>query len=210
MYATRTSTTRKEVVRVLTEEGDGFDGTVLPRQGAVVLQHHDTLGSTLTGDGSMSLEIRSVGSGILVETWGLHDIFEHTTYITINISNVKTTILNTIDDLLNLGGLTWFHQVVACMNLTSSRQSLTDSDPVGHDDTLESPVLTKNLSKQIVVAHRELTVHLIIRSHDSPGITLSDSNLEASEIELTSCALRHMFIHRGTICLLGVNCEMLG
>ena len=210
MNTTGTCTTGKEVVRVLTKEGDGLDGTVLPRQGTIVLQHHDTLGSTLTGDGSMCLEIRSIRCRILVETRGLHDIFEHTTHITIHIGDVETTILNTIDDLLYLSGLTWFHQIVTCMDFTGGGQSFTNSDPVGHDDTLESPVLTENLGKQVVVAHRELTIHLIIRSHDCPWVTLSDSNLEASEIEFAGCALRHTLIDRSTIGLLGIDGEMLG
>ena len=97
-----------------------------------------------------------------METRGLHDIFEHTTHITIHIGDVETTILNTIDDLLYLSRLTWFHQIVTCMDFTGGGQSFTNSDPLGHNDTLESPVVTQDLGQQVVVAHREFAVHLII------------------------------------------------
>ena len=48
------------------------------------------------------------------------------------------------------------------MYLTGGGQSLADTDPVSHHDTLEAPVLTEDLGEQIVIAHRELTVDLVV------------------------------------------------
>ena len=158
----------------------------------------------------MSLEVGGVRSRIFVETRGLHDIFEHAAHIAIYVGDVEAAVLHTVDDLLYLSRLTGLHQVVAGMHLTGGGQTFADTDPVGHNDTLESPVLTKNLGEQIVVTHRELTIHLVIRGHHCPGIALADGNLEATEIELTGCSLRHTFINRSTIGLLGVYGEVLG
>ena len=110
----------------------------------------------------MSLEVRIVRCGIFVETWSLDDILEHAAHIAINIGDAELTALYTLDDLIDLCGLSGLHQVVAGLNLGDGGQTFADTNPVGHHDTLIAPILTQNLGEQIVITHRELSVHLII------------------------------------------------
>ena len=117
-----------------------------------------------------------------MEAWGLDDILEHATDITVYIGHAELTLVYALDNLVYLSWLTGFHKVVSGVNLSYCGQSLANANPVGHHDSLESPVIAKNLSKQVVITHRVLTINLIIRSHDGPGVTLADGNLKATEI----------------------------
>ena len=110
----------------------------------------------------MSLEVGGVAGWILVETGRLDDVLEHATHIAVDIGDGEGSVLHTSDDLFYLSGLTRLHEVVACLYLTDGGQTFADANPVGHDDTLETPVVAEDLGEQVVVTHRELTVHLII------------------------------------------------
>ena len=101
----------------------------------------------------MSLEVGFVGSRILVETGSLHDIFQHTAYVTVNIFHAELAFLHTLDNLLDLRGLSRLHEVVAGMYLSDGGQSLADTNPVGHYNAFVAPVFTQNAGKQVVVAH---------------------------------------------------------
>ena len=161
MDASRACAAGKEVVGVLAKQSDGLD-IAFPRQGAVVLQEHDALAGTLAGDGGMGLEVGSVRGGVFVDTRGLDDVFKHTTHVAVDILDIELATLHTLDDLLGLSGLSGFHEIVASLYLTCGGQTFADANPVGHDDALETPVVAQNLGEQVVVAHRELTVDLVI------------------------------------------------
>ena len=206
----RTCSAREEIVGVLAKQGNRFDYIFLPRQCAVILQKNDTFGGCLSGDGSMSLEVGGIAGGILVEARGFDDVLKHAAHVTIDIGDVETTVFYTVDDLLYLSRLTRFHEIIACLYLTGGGQSLADADPVGHHDSFEAPVVTEDLGEQVVVAHRELAVDLVIRGHDGPGVTLADGNLEAAEVELTGGTLTDALVNARAVCLLGVYSEMLG
>ena len=151
MHTARTCTAAEEVVTILAEQRHTLD--ILPRQCSVVLQQHDTLVGTLARDGSMSREIRLVGGGILAETRCLNDIFQHTAYIAVYISDGEFAVLHTVDDLLHLGRLSGFHEIVAGLYLTDGGESLTDTNPVCHHDTLIAPVITEDTGQQVAVTH---------------------------------------------------------
>ena len=153
MNTTRTCSPRKEVIRVLAKKSDSLNVTCLPRQSTIILQHHNTFCSALTCNGGMCFEVRIVRGRIFVETGSLHDIFQHTTYITIYISDIEFTTLHTLDDFLYLCRLSWFHQVIASMYLINSRQSLSNTNPVSHHNTLKAPVITQDTCQQVVVTH---------------------------------------------------------
>ena len=96
------------------------------------------------------------------------------------------------------------------MYLSGGLKSLADADPVSHHDTLIAPVVAKDLGEQVVVAHREFAVDLVIRSHDGPGVAFPHGYLEAAEVDLAGSALRETLIDRGAVGLLGVHGEVLG
>ena len=158
----------------------------------------------------MGLEVGSVRGGILVEARGLDDVFEHAAHVAIHILDVELAFFHTLDDLLYLSGLSGLHEVVAGLHFTDGGQTCADANPVGHHDAFKAPVLTQDLRQQVVVAHRELAVHLIIGGHDGPGVALADGNLEATEVELTGGTLRDALVDTGTIRLLRVDGEVLG
>ena len=210
MNATRTRTTREELIAVLAKQGYRLDGTRLPRQCAIILQQYNTLCGTLTSDGCMGLKIRLIGIRILMETGRLDDILQHVAHITVHIGHAELTALHTLDDLLHLCWLSWLHQVVACMHLRDGWQAFANTNPVGHHNTLIAPIFTQNLGQQVVITHRELTVHLIITSHNGPRIALTDSYLKTSQIKLASCSLTDSLVNSSTVCLLRIDCKVLG
>ena len=61
-----------------------------------------------------------------------------------------------------------------------------------------------------MVAHRELAINLIVRSHNGPRVTLADGNLKATQVYLTCCTLADTFVDAGTIGLLRVDGKVLG
>ncbi len=158
----------------------------------------------------MDLEIGFVGIGIIVEARRLDDIFQYTTHIAVNILHAEFATLHAFDYLLYLSGLSWFHQVVASMNLIDSGQSIADTNPVGHHDTLIAPILTQNLRQQVVITHRELTIYLIITGHNGPRVTLADRNLKTTQIQFAGCTLTDSLIDSCTICLLRIDGKVLG
>ena len=158
----------------------------------------------------MGLEIRIVRSGILMEARGLDDVFQHAAHVAVDISDRELAIFHSLNDLLNLCGLSGFHEVVAGMHLSDGLQTLTDAYPVGHHDPFIAPVVAQNLREQVVVAHRVLPVYLIVGGHDSPGVALTDGYLKATEVEFTGGTLRYSFVNRRTVCLLRVHGKVLG
>ena len=158
----------------------------------------------------MGLEIRIIRGGILLEAWGLHDVFEHTTYIAVDIFNIELATLDTLDNLFNLCGLSRLHEVVASVYLTNRRQAFANTNPVGHHDAFITPILTQNLCEQVVIAHRILTIYLVIRGHDGPRVALANSNLKTTQVKFTGGTLRQALIDSGTIGFLRVDSKMLG
>ena len=202
MNTTRTCTTAEEVVGVLAKQGNGLNGAVLPRQYSVVLEQHNTLGSTLTSDGSMGDEVGIVRGRVLAEAGCLHDIFQHAAHVAVDISNIEFTALHPFNNLLYLGRLSWLHKVVASLYLGNGGQSFANANPVSHHDTLIAPVVAQNLGQQVVVAHRELAINLVVGCHNGPRVALADGNLEAAQIKLTGCTLADTLVDTGTVSLL--------
>ena len=158
----------------------------------------------------MGLEVWIVRGGILVETGCLDDVFQHTANVAIHIGDIELAAVHTLDDLLNLGWLSWFHEIVACLYFRDGGQTIANANPVCHHNTFIAPVLTQNLRQQVEVTHRELSVHLIIRCHDGPGVALTDSNLEATQIQFSGSTQADTLIDSSTICLLRIYSEVLG
>ena len=181
--STTTKAARHKVVRVDSEEG--YCLQVANRQSTIVLQEHHTLCTTLTGNGSMSLEVGLATILITFESRSLHDVFKHTTHIAVNILNIQFTRFHRIYNGFNLSRITWHQQIIACCYLLFYRKIFTNTYPVGLNDSLESPVITQDVCQQIFVALSIDTVHLIIRRHDGPRIALTHHHLKALEIKFT-------------------------
>ena len=203
-------TTREEVVGVLTKQCYRLDAILFPRQTAVVLQQDDALSSRLSRDGGMSLEVGIVGSRIIAETRRLDDVFQHATHITVDVGDIELTALHALDDLVDLSGLSGLHEVVTGLHLADGSQSLTNANPVGHDDALEPPIIAQDFGQQIVVAHRVLAIDLVVGSHDRPWVALADGNLKATQIDFTGSTLRDTLVDAGAVGLLRVHGEVLG
>ena len=154
------------------------------------------------GDGGVGLEVGRVRGGVVQETRRLDDVFEHTAHVAVDVGHVELSTLHAFDDLLDLCGLSRFHQVVTGLYLSDGEKSLTDADPVGHHDALEAPVIAQDLRQKVVVAHRELVIDLVVGGHDGPRVTLADGDLEATQIELAGSTLGDAFVDTGTIGLL--------
>ena len=208
MNTARAYAAGKEVVAVFTKQSHRLD--IFPRQGAVVLQQHDTFGGTLTGDGGMGLEVGRVRGGILLEARRLDDVLQHAAHVAVDVGHVELATLHTLNNLLDLCRLSGLHQVVAGLYLGNGLQSLANANPVGHHNTLIAPVVAQDAGQQVAVAHRVLAVHLVIRRHDGPRVALADGNLEAAQIEFAGCTLAQTLVDGGAVSLLRVDGKVLG
>ena len=128
-----------------------------------------------------------VGLAVLValETGRLDDILQHAAHVLVHILHIQATSLHSIYDILGLRRIAWRHEVVASLHLHLGGQAITFSNPVSHDDTLETPFIAQDGGQQVFVALSIKTVHPIICRHDGPRIALAHDNLEAFQVELT-------------------------
>ncbi len=66
---------------------------------------------------------------------------------------------------------------------------LVDAVPVGHDETVEAPLVAQDLGEQPSVLCGVFAGDLVVRAHDAPGARFLDGALERSEVELAERAL---------------------
>ena len=195
-----TKSTRHKVVGVDTEESHRLQAT--DRESCIVLQEHHTLGAALAGNGSMSLEVGLATIFIPLETWSLHDVFQHTAHVAVNVIYVQFARFHRVYYIFYLCRIARHHQVVASSHLLFYRQVFTLTNPVGLDNSLISPVVTQDIGQEIFVALCIDAVYLIICRHNSPWIALAHHHLKALEIKLTQSTLTQTLIHTGTVTFL--------
>ena len=205
MHATRTNTARKELIGANAIECHRLDFLV-ERQHAIVFQKHNSFIGSTTSDGSMCIQVGSIACLIFVKRWSLHDIFQQTTNTVIHILDVELSVLHLRNDFLALLRLTWLHEVVACMNL-SSRIALPN--PIGHHHSLITPIGAEYIGEQVSAFLCQRSIDAIVRSHHSPRLSLANSNFETAQIEFTQCTLRHSFIHTRALRLLRIHSKVL-
>ena len=145
-----------------------------------------------------------VGLAVLIalETRCLDNIFQHATHVLVHVLHIQTTSLYGIYDILGLSRIARHHQVVASLYLHLCGQVGTFTYPVGHYDTLETPIIAQDSGQHIFVALGIETVNLVICRHDGPRIALTNDNLEALQVELTQGTLRHALVDLRTTVLL--------
>ena len=97
-----------------------------------------------------------------MEAGRLDDIFEHMAHVAVDILDIELAFLHALDDFFDLGGLTGLHEVVASMYLAGSGKTFADANPVGYHDTLVPPIVAQDLGEQVVVAHGEFAIDLVI------------------------------------------------
>ena len=82
--------------------------------------------------------------------------------------------------------------------------------PVGHHDTLETPLVTKNRRQQVMLLLGIFPVEFVVRRHDRPRIGLLDHDLETLQHHLTQGARIDDGVVLVAVGLLVVRREMLG
>ena len=105
----------QEVVGVHSEESHFLH--ILQWQHALVLQQHYTLGSRLSRDCRMGLEVGSVRRLCTVHLWRTHTEFQNTAHTDVHVLHAELARLHLIYNILRLRAISRHHQVVACMHL---------------------------------------------------------------------------------------------
>ena len=118
---------------------------------------------------------------VTLEAGSLNDVVEHIANIAVNLLLRDLTTLHTLNDALNLLIRTGLHQVVTSLNSLNSTCLVA---PVGHNDTVEAPLIAQYAGQKTVRLLSILTIELVVRRHNSPRLSLTNCNLEALEVEL--------------------------
>ena len=63
-----------------------------------------------------------------------------------------------------------------------------DAVPVGHDETVEAPLVAQDLGEEPSVLCGVFTGDLVVRAHDAPGARLLDGALERPQVQLAQRA----------------------
>ena len=116
VHITRTCATSDEVVRGAAIEGHILHA-LLEGQSLSILHEHHTLGSTLTGDGSMTHEVGLVGILITLESGTLLHEVQDALYVTVEVGLVELAALHTSHDRVELLLLTRLQHVVTSPHL---------------------------------------------------------------------------------------------
>ena len=153
----------------------------------------------------MADKVGLVGVGIVAEARCLHDVLQQSAHVAVHVVDAQLALLHGLNDLFRLLLVARFHQVVAGSHLDGCVQILADAYPVGHHHALEAPVLAQYLRQQVVVPHRVLAVHLVIRRHHRPGLALPHGNLESAQVQFASRAGRHPLVNARAVRLLRVH-----
>ena len=87
--------------------------------------------------------------------------------------------------------------------------AVTDSAPVAHDIAFKAPLIAQDIRQQPSVLGGILTVDLVIRAHDGPGLGLFDRALKCRQIDFAQRALVDNRIARHAAVFLAVGSKML-
>ncbi len=154
----------------------------------------------------MSLQVRIIVGCIAFEARCFHHIFQYVFHVTVYYFHRQVSVKHRLSDFLTLRQFARHQEVVARFHLQCSMLSAV---PVGHHHTREAPFVAQNLCHKVAAFACHRAVHLIIRSHDSPGLGFLDGNLERLEVNLAERARSSDDIVARAVGLLVVECEML-
>ena len=82
--------------------------------------------------------------------------------------------------------------------------------PVGHDETVESPLVTERIQQQFLVFIGVSAVYTVVGGHDGFGFALFDGDFKTGQVNFPQSALVHHGVCGHTAQLLRVGGEMLG
>ena len=119
----------------------------------------------------------------------LYHIFQNALNIGIEHLHRQFSTLSSLKDSLILLVLTRLQHIVTSQH---SSYGIVASIPVAYKHTLPAPFVANDSSKQFTILHSVWTIQLIIRSHNSPRITLLNHYFKSLEINLTERTLRHL------------------
>ncbi len=98
------------------------------------------------------------------------------------------------------------------LEIESSRRGVdrrVRAEPVGHDQTVEAPLLSEDGGEQRAVLATPLAIDLVVGRHHGPHAHLSDRRLERSQVELSERPLGHLRADRHPLELRVVGHEVL-
>ena len=146
IYITRTCTAGNEIVRCVSVESNILNA-LSKWQNSLVLHQHHTLGSTLTCNGSVSLEVGLVRILITLETWTLLNKVQNTLNIAIQVGLGQFAALHASYDTVELLGLTRLQHVVAGPHLLGT---ILTAKPVGHHGSLVAPLIAQDSGNKVL------------------------------------------------------------
>ena len=150
----------------------------------------------------MGLGVGLVRELIAFEAWGLYDVLQHAAHVAVYILHLKTTCLHGLYDVGGLCAVAWHHQVVACRDFLLCGQVVAFTNPVGHHDALEAPLVAQHVGEQVFVALGVDPVNLVVRRHDGPRVALANHPFEPAQIDFAQGTLTDVLAHSGTVALL--------
>ncbi len=194
-HIARSGSACHEVERGEPEEGHFLD-IIQRKHAACVLQQHHALGGRAAGDGGMRLEVGVVTVLIITEVGSLHDILQHTAHRCIKVGHGEAAVLQHQADVLQLHLIARLQIVYACLYLRGRVPLLY---PIGHHDTVKSPLVTQDGGQQFGAFLCVGAVQAIVRCHHRPGARFFHGNLKPLQIDFTQGTLRYDFVHLGAV-----------
>ena len=161
-----TGATSHEVVAAAAVEGDILH--IIKRQGGIVLEQHTALGGTLACDLGVSGKVGLVVVLIPLKTLGLDDELKDAAYAGVKVFLCQLAALHGSDDVGTVLVQTRLQEVVASVDVGSAVRLATTANgihatkPVGHDETLEAPVVAEHGGQQIIALTGHRAVDEII------------------------------------------------
>ena len=154
----------------------------------------------------MGFQVGFVGVFVCLETRCLDEVLQDSLHANVELGFCQRTALHLLHQVLDLGFVAGFHEVVARLDLSSR---VAKTCPVGHDDSVKTPFVSQDGGEQFAVLLGERSVKAVVRRHHGPRLCLSHGNLESLQIDFSEHSLGHHLIDSHSVGLLGIGGEML-
>ena len=179
---------------------------VLEGKDAVVLQKNHAFQRALAGYGCMGFEVRLVVVGVGFHLRAALDQFQAAGDAYIQFLFAEGSVLEGAHDLFVLEGGTGLEHVVAGGNLLGG---VVSAEPVGHDESLEAPLVTKDGGEEVFALGGVGAVEFVVGTHDGPGSGFLDGDFEPLQVNFALGAGADDGVVGGAVGLLVVEGEVL-
>ncbi len=175
------------------DDGDAFDLCRIERQEpAVVLEQGDAFESSLEGDGPVGDRVSRIGGVELrpvresVAQLGAEDAQK----VLVDGRFLHLAAFDRGDEVFGVHELGARHLEVQAV--VDRGDAVVGRIPVGHENTLESPLPFQHFQIEEIVLRRVDAVHQVVGIHDRVDVGLGHGGLEAREVDLPHGALIHI------------------